>query len=235
MVIAGLQDIFTTLIAASALLAAIMGIVVLERFFHDKLKELFNDSNYLIFFFLVIGYILYSIGEIALYLIEVVIDKPSFPGISDVYWVGGAFFILVSFMALTFHLIKNNPGSKISTLSIIGIILVALVLFVLFGVTLGTSGHFLNYFYPIMSALIVTFGLSVIFFSSYIGNLSQPLFLFLLASLFILIGDVFYTYTLAESVYGFAGLVADMAYLSGYLLSFIAFVTFRLHIHKLNQ
>jgi len=234
MVIDGFQDLLTGLITASAVLAAIMGFIVLERFFHDKLEELFSDSNYFIFFFLVVGYILYSLGEVALYLTSVVMKSASFPGISDVYWVGGALFILVSFFALTIQLVRNAPSlNKLPMLLFFGLVVVSAVIGIIFTTTLGFGQHFLHYFYPLASALIVSFGFSVILFSSQLGTMSSPLTLFFIASTCILIGDIFYTSILTSNAYGIAGLAADLAYLGGYFLSFIAFLTMRWKFHTL--
>ena len=236
MVIAGLQTILTTSIAVSATLAALAGVVMLERIFHDKLKELFNDKTYFLFFFMVTGYLLYSLGEVALYMTEVVMKKQSFPGIPDVYWVGGGIFILVSFIALAFQLMKEHyTHGKFSSMILFAVLLVAVVITLLFTITLGPKAHFLNYFYPIVSSLIVAFGLSVVFFSSKLDHFGSALSLFFLASCCILLADIFYTSVVASGGYGLSGIIADVAYLAGYFLSFLAFVSMRLKVHSLSQ
>ncbi|MBU0457209.1 MAG: hypothetical protein ABH824_02755 [Nanoarchaeota archaeon] len=232
--IGGLENILTMLIVILATLAALAGIVVLESFFRNKLKELFSDVNYFIFFFLIIGYLLYSIGEVSFYLARFILKEASSIGISDVYWSGGAIFILISFIMLAFILFKHNYNhAKFVTMMIIGGALLGFVLYLLFGVTLGKEAHFFNYFYPIISSLIVTFALSVVLFSSDLEHFGTALLFFFLASCGILLGDIFFTYTITKGVYGLAGLIADVSYLLGYGLSFVAFITLRLRMRTL--
>ena len=232
MVIAGIENTLTTFVAVSATLAAVMGIIGLERFFHDKLKDLFSDKHYFIFFFLTMGYIFYSLGEVSLYLTSVVLESESFPGISDLYWVGGGILIFISFLALAWQLLRSNPG-KVMVFCFSSLIIVAVVVIILFAVTLGPDQHFLYYFYPIMSSLIVSCGLSTLFFFSQLGAFRMSLTLFFIGSSLILIGDVFYTSVLASQGYGLPGLIADLAYLAGYFTSFVAFLALRFNFRSL--
>ncbi len=215
------------IIALAAGVAALAGIILLESFFRNRLKELFEDTQYFISFFLVTGYILYALGEVALSLMRVVFKDQSSIGIQDVYWSGGALLILVSFIALTIALFRQS--GEIGTLGImagVGVVLVALVLI------LVPSGTFFARFYPIMSALIVTFASSVILFRSRLGNWSRPLQLFFLASCAILLGDLFFGSALAAASYGTIGMITDISYLAGYSLSAAAFIAFRSQFHK---
>ena len=230
----GLQNILIIPIVTFAVLAALAGIIVLKSFFRNKFKDLFSDANYLIFFFLITGYILYSIGEVSFYLIRVVLEDASPAGIADIYWSGGATFILISFIALAFMLFKHYYSyTKFIIMVIFSVVLLGIVLSLLFGITLGKEASFFNYFYPIISSLIVTFALSVILFSPYLEQFGMALIFFFLASCGILLGDIFFTYTITKGVYGLMGLIADISYLFGYGLSFIAFVTLRLKIRTL--
>jgi len=232
MVLDGIQVILTASIVTLAVLAAIAGIVVLESFFRSKLKELFSDISYFIFFFLVCGYILYSIGEVSFYLETVVLKDTSNLGIADVYWTGGASFIMISFLALAVMLFKQHYDSaKLTKMLVIGGGLMAVVVFLLFGVTLGEEAHFFSYFYPLASSLIVAFAISVVLFSSQLGQLSIPLKFFLLASSGILLGDILFTYINTQGIYGTIGMLADIFYLFGYGTSFVAFVLWKIRVH----
>lgn len=225
--IENLQNTFLTLIAIAAGIAAFAGIFLLESFFRNKLKELFEDTNYLISFFLVAGYFLYALGEVSFYLMRVVFQMESPTGIQDVYWSGGAILILISFLALTMALFRQKR--EISTLGImagLGAVLLILVLL------LVPSGTFFTRFYPIISALIVTFASSAILFRSRLGNWAQPIQLFFLASCAILLGDVFFGSATAAGGYGLMGMAADVFYLLGYSASAVAFITFRRQFHK---
>lgn len=234
MVIDGISNILTIFIALAAALAALAGLVVLEGFFRNRLKELFSDTNYFIFFFLVTGYLLYSIGEVSFYLAKVVLGDTSSLGIADVYWTGGAIFILTSFAALTVKLFRRYYDStKIMIMLITGGALLIFVIYLLFGVTLGKEAHFFSYFYPIASSLIVTFALSVVLFSPQLENFGRALLFFFLASGGILLGDILFTSVAAKGIYGLTGLMADIFYLLGYSLSFIAFVALRMRMRML--
>ncbi|MBU0470518.1 MAG: hypothetical protein KKA62_04980 [Nanoarchaeota archaeon] len=231
----GLGSTLTMLIALFATLAAIAGIVVLEGFFRDKLKELFSDSNYFIFFFLVSGYVLYSIGELSYYLTDVIFENQAPVGIADVYWTGGAIFILISFIALTINLFRLHFNSiKLTTMFFIGLALVISVLILLFGVFIDQEATFFSYFYPIASSLIVTFALSTILFSLQLEDFGADLKFFFLASCGILLGDILFSYVTTTGIDGLPGMISDLSYLFGYGLSLVAFIMLRLRMHRLT-
>lgn len=227
MVVENLQNTLLTIIALAAGIAALAGLFLLESFFRGKLRDLFEDTNYLISFFLASGYFLYALGEVSFYLMRVVFNIESATGIQDVYWSGGALLILVSFLALTLALFRQK--GEIGSLGImagIGVVLLVLVLIIV------PSGSFFTRFYPIMSALIVTFASSAFFFRSRLGSWTQPLQLFLLASGAIFLGDLFFGLVTATGGYGTVGMIADIFYLLGYSSSAVAFITFRSQFHK---
>lgn len=221
-------------IAVSAMLAAIAGLVVLQGFFHNKLKELFNDVNYFIFFFLVFGYFLYALGELSFYLAETFFQDSSLIGVHDIYWTMGGVLILVSFISLAKILFREQQGSgKLTTLLITGVIIIGFVLAAVFGLIGSKSEYFFGYLYPIISSLIVTASLSVVLFYKQLGDFKQPLLLFFMASVGILLGDIFYHYSTAWGVYGAIGLTSDLVYLFGYSLSFVAFAAMRVKMRTL--
>ncbi len=235
MVMEGLRGFLALLLPVFAGFAALAGVVVLEGLFRNKLKELFDDTNYFIFFFLVWGYALYALGEVSFYLTNAIF--PGQTGIEDFYWSAGAILILISFVSLVFTLFRQHPDSrKFTTIALVGSGLLALVLSVLFGVTFRSAeGHFFGYFYPIISSLIVAFALSVVLFSLQLKEFGSALLVFFLASCAILLGDLFFTYAVAQGTYatGLAGLFGDFFYAAGYALSGIAFVVLRLRMQVL--
>ena len=220
-------------IAISASLAALAGLIVLGGFFHNKLKELFNDRNYFIFFFLVFGYFLYALGEVAFYLAETFFGSTALIGVHDIYWTMGGILILVSFMALSGMLFREQGSSKLSTLVIMGVMIVGFVLAAVFGLIGSKSDYFFGYIYPIISSLIVTASLSVVLFYDQLGDFKRSLLLFFLASVAILLGDIFYHYSTAWGVYGAIGLSSDLLYLVGYSISFVAFIVMRVRMKTL--
>jgi len=228
--IGNIVEVISLLTAVSGSLAAVIGIVVLEVFFRNKLKALFEDVNYFIFFFMVSGYILYALGEVSYYLSKKVLNDVSLVGIQDVYWTGGGVLILVSFIALAVTLFKQHGGTaKFGTMAGIGAVLVVLVLGMLFGTGKSQPGYLFGYLYPLISSLIVTFASSVILFYNQLGSIARPLVLFLLSSGLILIGDIFFHYTYQSGGLTFG---ADIFYCLGYFLSAAAFLYFRISLHK---
>lgn len=229
------EDILGIIIVSLAGLAAAMGILLLESFFRDKFQDLFDDRQYFIFFFLVSGYFLYALGEVAFYLTKVFTSiNPQF-GMGDVYWVGGAAVILISFIALTISLSKDNR-KKLLPQGVFGVILLGIVSYILWNFTIGNSGTFFQYYYPIMSALIVAFSLSVLFYYRKIEDFDLPLLIFSLASLGILLGDIFFSYVTANNLSsGNVYLLGDVFYCLGYGLSFLAFVVLYMKMRTLAK
>jgi len=233
MVLDALSDMMFGLIVIVAALAAGAGIVNLGSFFHNKLKDLFNDVNYFIFFFLVTGYSLYALGEVSYYLTQVIFKNASQIGIQDLYWTAGGLLILISFITMTNILMKEHGNSSMLMKQLLyGGLLTILVSAIVFGIS--GSNYSFGYVYPIISALIVSSALSVIFFSSYLGDFGQVLFLLFLASIGILAGDLLFHYTEALGIYGFLGFLSDIFYLLGYGLSFVAFIIMRLKIKAIK-
>ena len=111
MVLDSFQSISALIITLSAIFAALAGLVVLEAFFRNKLKQLFDDVNYFIYFSMVSGYFLYALGEISFYLSSQVFKDASPIGIHDVYWTSGAVLVLISFIGLAFTLFKEHGGT----------------------------------------------------------------------------------------------------------------------------
>ncbi|PIN76080.1 hypothetical protein COV17_03210 [Candidatus Woesearchaeota archaeon CG10_big_fil_rev_8_21_14_0_10_36_11] len=232
MVIESLQSTLALFIVISASLASIAGIVVLVRFFNDKLKDLFSDSTYFIFFFLVLGYLLYSVGEVAYYLSTVVSESSSSMGIQDIYWSAGALFILISFIQFTGTTLRQSHDTKkLTIMAVAGVVLISFTLYLLFSMVSGLQSPF-NYFYPIVSSLIVTFALSVLLFYSEIRGLASALMFFFLASSCILVADLLFSYSFTTTMYDTFGILRDVFYLLGYGLSFVGFIALSFRMRK---
>lgn len=227
-----LANLIFTIMGISAGLSAVAGIYVLESFFRNKLKDLFDDTSYFIFFFLVCGYFLYALGELAFYLSDYFAEQSYAIGIYDVYWSAGGFLILISFFALALmQANRSNSQSKLLYLFIIAVVL-ATISFVL--VHQQGQGLF-AYFYPLISSLIVSFSLGSFFFARSLGNLARPLQLFFLASSLIFVGDLIFSSGNTQVMSGTMGVVVDVVYLGGYLISLMAFLMFRSRMHTLKQ
>lgn len=233
MVLDAIGDMMLGFIAIVAALAAVAGVVNLGSLFHNKLKDLFNDVNYFIFFFLVTGYSLYALGEVSYYLTLVIFKNASQIGIQDLYWLSGGLLILISFITMTSVLMKEHGSSNLLIKQLMyGGLLTVLVLAIIFGI--GGSNYSFSYIYPIISALIVSSALVVIFLSNYLGDFGQVLFFLFLASTGILAGDLLFHYSNTIGGYGMIGLLSDLFYLAGYGLSLVAFVVMRFRIKAIK-
>jgi len=213
-------DIISLLVALSATAAAGIGIFVLGHFFHDQLKNLFDDANYFVFFFLIAGYVLYAVGELTYYLMNVNFPGKDLIGVQDVYWFGGGILILVSFMGLNLYLSRNNNHHYFLTS-----LLIALSLAVLsYLLVARADSFFFDIVYPVISSLIIGFSSIVFFAANDLGFMARPLQILFFASLAILLGDIFFSFELkGENV----KLISDAFYLVGYGVSALAFVFFR--------
>jgi len=214
-----------TLMAVSAGVSALVGIIVLECFFRDKLKDLFDDSNYFVFFFLVLGYVLYSLGELSYFLGNAVFAERSAAGIENFYWAVGGVVVLISFFGLALlQAKKNQQGHKVLILLIIGVVLA----FISYSIVQNSGSDFFDYFFPVISSLIVAFSLSSFLFSRSLMSVARPLQFFFLASSLILIGDILFSFPAFDAL-------SDFFYLFGYGLSTVAFITLKSKIHSLSS
>ncbi|HLC52280.1 MAG TPA: hypothetical protein VJI98_03505 [Candidatus Nanoarchaeia archaeon] len=234
MVLESLESTLFLAVAILAALAAVMGIVVLEGFFRNKLKDLFNDVNYFIFFFIVAGYFLYALGEVSFFLTRKVFKNAGQIGIQDVYWTGGAFLIFVSFIALSLllHREKGRAG-KFFLQALVGTAIVILVSSLILGFSQKSQDYSFVTFYPIISALIVAASFSIILYFKELGPMAQPLAIFWMASCLILIGDILFSFGTAKSILTITDLLSDAFYLLGYGVSGIGFLALRVKMNRL--
>ncbi len=221
--------VLSALVALAATFSAIAGLIVLEGFFRDKLKELFDDTNYLIFFFLVSGYFMYGLGEALYFLTNITLSDSGYFGVHDIYWLGGGILILLSFIFLSATFAKRSQqGHKMMILLLIGVALALVVAFV----TIKGSFAFSN-LYPIISSLIVAFAMGVFFFDEHLGSLAFPLKIFFFASLFILAADILFSSGITILTSEISVIISDTLYFVGYALSGTAFLTLRKRWHSL--
>lgn len=234
MVLESLESTLFLVITIFASLAAILGIVVLEGFFRNKLKDLFTDVNYFVFFFIVSGYFLYALGEVSFFLTRSVFKDVTAVGIQDVYWTGGGFLIFVSFLALSILLHREYGGAgKFLTQVLFGGALVVLVAALALEFSQKNQEYNFGIYYPIISSLIIAASLSVVLYMGQLRGIARPLLIFFIASGGILIGDLFFSFGAAQLTYGTTGLLADIFYLIGYATSGIGFLSLRLRMNQL--
>ncbi len=223
------EFVLSALVALAAMFSAITGLIVLEGFFRDKLKEMFDDTNYLIFFFLVAGYFLYGLGEVLYYLTNITLSDVGYFGVHDIYWLGGGILILVSFFFLNTTLAKRtHQYGKVAIILSLGFVLALTISFF----TIKGMYSF-NNLYPIISSLIVVLAIGAFFFDEHLGSLAFPLKIFFFASLFILLADILFGSGITISTSETTLVIYDVLYLIGYAFSGVAFLTLRKRWHSL--
>ncbi|MBI2666482.1 hypothetical protein HYX13_02625, partial [Candidatus Woesearchaeota archaeon] len=90
----------------------------------------------------------------------------------------------------------------------------------------GESGFsaFLNFYYPIISALIVLASLNVyLFFEKVHNSMASSLLLFMIANGAIFVGDLLFAYYTSQEIYGLIGVASDIFYISAYAFLAVAF------------
>lgn len=222
-------DIRGTLYLATlffAFLTVVFGFLSINVLFKNKLKELFSDSKFFIFFFLLMGYVLFAMGELTWYLTLQIFDETPKAGMPDFYWVTGALFMLVSFAALSGSLHKEyGETRKFVPLLIAGSLL-------LIGVLLYASvadGSFLGYLYPLVTSLILIFSANLLLYRQQLDSFEIHLLYLFFANVGFLGGDLLFSYWGASNV---LGALSNIFYIFAYGLSAFAFLTLMLKFYR---
>lgn len=208
-----------------AFLSAVFGIAVVNALFKNKLKMLFSDEKFFVFFFLIAGYAVFALGELTWYLIYMVFEVNPSVGMPDFYWVTGAFFMLISFIVLSSMLYRSyGQKQKLLPLAASGALLLILVSLYVYAAGSGgpEDGSFLSYFYPLSTALILISSANLLLFYRYLGSVEINLLPLFFANIGFLGGDLLYAYW---GVSGFLGVLAQVFYVLAYGLSAFAFFT----------
>lgn len=225
------MEMLSFLVAIIATISAIAGIFVLQKFFGNRLRELFEDTHYLIIFLLVSGYILYALGETTFYLTQTFTAKTNEIGIQDLYWSFGGIISVIAFFSIAHKLSKNQNRTQLYVLYALG---TASILTFIYYMSQPANSYF-DYIYPLLSTLSFIFASSIFLFTHSNEELQTPLEIWAIASFFLLIGDLFFGINPLALTPELATMVSDLAYIGGYAASFFAFVELYKHLHTLNQ
>lgn len=220
-----------------AFITAVIGIISLSVLFRDKLKDLFTDHNFFIFFFMIFGYLLSALGELLWYLTFTVFGEVAPAGMQDVYSVAASLLILFSFVILTFTMFKAyGESKKIVSLLVLGAVLIIAVL--IYNSAQGifqeaqTGGHiFLAFFYPITTSLIVTFSAPALFFWRRMALFGPSLLMLFIANAAFLFADVVYIQTTVNGS-AMASILSSLGYIAAYGLSSLAFIALLLKARR---
>lgn len=214
---------FVTLLFA--LLTVVFGILSVNTLFGGKLKELFSDRKFFIFFFLLMGYVLFAMGELTWYLTLRVFEKTPTTGMPDFYWITGALFMLISFVALSYSLRREYGERSFIPLLIIG---AALVVGVLLYVSLA-DGTFLGYLYPVLTSLILIFSATLWSYRQQLDAFEIHLLYLFFANVAFLGGDLLFSYWGASSI---PGALSNIFYIFAYGLSAFTFLTLLIKFYR---
>ncbi|HLD40520.1 MAG TPA: hypothetical protein VJB13_05280 [Candidatus Nanoarchaeia archaeon] len=208
-----------------AFLTVVFGILAVNKLFGNKLKELFSDHKFFIFFFLLIGYALFAMGELTWYLTARVFEKNPSAGMPDFYWITGALFMLVSFAALSSSLHKEYGKTQnffswaaISSLLVGGVLLYAAL----------ADGTFLGYLYPLLTSLILILSANLLLYYKHLDSFEIHLLYLFFANIGFLGGDLLFSSWGASSI---LGALSNIFYIFAYGLSAFAFLTLLLKFY----
>ena len=221
-------DVLGTLYLATllfALLTVVFGVLSINILFRNKIKELFSDHKFFIFFFLLIGYALFAMGELTWYLTLQVFEEVPTAGMPDFYWITGALFMLISFAALSISLHKRYGETRkfvplliVASLLIIGVVSYASV----------TESSLLGYFYPLSTSLILIFSANLLLYYQKLDSFEIHLLYLFFANIGFLGGDLLFSYWGDSST---LGLLSNLFYILAYGLSALAFLTLLLRFY----
>ncbi|MBU0461964.1 MAG: hypothetical protein KJ574_05240 [Nanoarchaeota archaeon] len=212
-----------------ALLAFIFSILCLKRLRHViKL-----DYKRPLFIMLATGTMLYVIAEILSTVFNFVLKITTTPSVADIFHIGGALALVSGFL---YFWISTKAWSKF-TLKDWGLLLLGIALsagymvYLFFGIVIPEGMYysfmlnFLNFFYPITSAL--AFILSYVLHIHYREGLIRRAYLYLADGIFfIFMGDMFFSYVSWMGTYGISGVLSDTFHMIGYMLLAISLYIF---------
>lgn len=222
-------------IVVFAFFAAFFGLWVINALFRNKLKELFSDSQFFIFFVMVFGYSLYALGEVTWFLIYELFEQYSLSGMADFYWMTGSLLMLIPLMALSRRLYRTYSSfQKVIPLLLFGAFLLFLVLFYVSAM----GGSIIEYYYAMSNSLLLLASAPLLLFFRELK--ASQLFEANLVYLFFgnmgfFIAELLYIYIVPREIYGTLGILADSAYALGYFLSAFAFIMLLLKFYSSSR
>lgn len=218
-----IQEVLYLVTIIFASITPVLGVLLLNALFGSKLKELFSDHKFFIFFFLIFGYSLYALGEVTWFLTYRIFETTPTTGMHDAYWVTGMIIMFISLLALnkTLHR-EHGQEHKFSLRLLGGLVLVVLV--GLYLLAIGTEGFF-EYFYVLGGAVLVASSYPLVLFFKSLPSIESNLVLLFYSNVSFLIAELIYAYITPREIYGILGMLFQILYLGAYVLSALAFFT----------
>ena len=220
------------LIDIFALLATLFAVLVLVKIWkkgHKKSRT--RRMLVVVFSFLALGMASCTIAEISWDVLEFIFGMSPELGVPDYFWIVCTSFLFIGFTYFSISMFREHGEIKKGVIVIsISAVICAGILYWLIGSYIlgfqqGESAFemFIDYFYPIMSALIVISTLSVYIFFKRFPTLGIPLLLLAIGSMMSFGGDMLYTYYSWNELDGILELVSDSLYTFDYAISAAAF------------
>jgi hypothetical protein len=245
MVLGSLQSFLTGGITLLAGLAGLLGLFFVNRLFKEKIKSV-EGANPFIFILLAFGYISLAAGELTRFLIIDIFQKDPTVSMPDFYWVFGIICLLVAFTLYSIYLHQNHGNTaKSLTLMLATIIILGGVFLYFYSFNFFSEGstfgeQFINYFYPLATALTLLASFNVFLFLEKAGTFTKGLLFFVVANASTLLGDLLFSYFkyahyAEKGLYGLIGLTMDSAYLIGYGLYALAFLYLLLNLKEVKK
>ena len=214
-----------------AFLTVVLGMLCVNTLFKNKLKELFSDRKFFIFFFLLMGYALFAMGELTWYLTLRVLEETPSVGMPDFYWITGALFMLISFAVLgrSLHRQYGQAQKFLLWLVLSSILVVDVLLYASFA-----DSTFLGYLYPLLTSLILILSANLILYYRNLDSFEVHLLYLFFANIGFLGGDLLYSYWSTSSL---LGILSNIFYIFAYGLSAFAFLTLltKLYTHSAER
>ncbi|MFH2027581.1 MAG: hypothetical protein ABIJ08_00445, partial [Nanoarchaeota archaeon] len=162
------QVITYVVIDIAAVLTTIFAILFIMKMRGKEQKDI-KQHMMRIFYLLGIAYILYTIAEISWSVIEELMGQNPQLGFPEYFWIMGALFFMAGFAYFTVYTYKRYQASKKSIITLILVTLVsaAIVAYLVGNFIVGfQEGEsvfeiFLDYYYPVTSAIILILSISV--------------------------------------------------------------------------
>jgi len=228
-------DIIDTLYLVTlifAFLTVVFGVLSINILFKNKLKELFSDKKFFIYFSLIVGYALFALGELTWYLIIQVFEETPSAGMPDFYWITGALFMLLSFAALSnsLHQAYGENRKFYPLLIASALLILGIVIYVSATISSEVSGanRFLSYFYPLSTALILIFSANPLLYFKRLDSFEVHLVYLFFANLGFLGGDLLFSYESSSLALSF---LSNILYIFAYGLSAFTFFTLLMKFH----
>jgi len=214
-----------------AILTFIFASLLLYKIIGHKEGILHKKTLVIIFSFLAVGFLFDTAAELAWDFTQYILKESPELGIADVLWIIGHLLVLAGFAYFAAYVRKQYGKLKKGLILIVTAgAIPALAIYYLIhnfalGQQIGKSAFeiFIDYFYPIVSALILVSTLSVYLFFRELKEIGTPMLLFAARAVFVFAADMTYTYYSSKGVYGILGVLSDGFFGIGYVLSALAF------------